>query len=484
MASRIKVLLLEDYVYDAELVELALKNAGMDFISRRTDTKDEFIKMLESFYPDVILADYKLSDWTAIDALKLLKEKKNNTPLILVTGNQKEEVAVESMKLGAVDYIIKDSLKRLPNAVVNTLKNKEFEQAKFEAQEALKAEYTFRKSIEESMLAGITAFDFTLTQSYVNSAFCKMTGWSKDELIGKKPPFLYWDESNKQEMLKTLFSHLEKKKSSIKYDTKFQKKNGELFYVQVLSSTMKDHTGKITGWVEVVHDVTEQKKKEEQIKVSLKEKEVLVKEIHHRVKNNLQIISSLLSLQASYLNDAKTQEVFFQSINRIKALALIHENLYKSKELTKIKFSNYVSELVNNLFINYNLDFKKFLFVSELDYIDFDIDTSINLGIIINELVSNSIKHAFHTIKNNKNIISIRLRKDNEIISLNISDNGTGIGENKDLDINKSLGLQLVYILVNQINGTYELKTDKGFEVSIKFRYVELNDLSNQNYTT
>lgn len=425
-----------------------------------------------------------MPQWTAIDALKLLKEKNYEVPFILVTGNQTEEIAVESIKQGAVDYILKDSLKRLPNAILNALKNKEFEKAKFDAEEALRTEYTFRKTIEDTMLAGIAVVDVHLTQTYVNAAFCQMVGWSKEELVGLVPPFIYWAADKKEELLNNMYSLIKKGRLSFQFETKYQKKNGELFDVQVLSSAMKDCKGNIAGWVMVVHDISEQKSKEKLIKASLAEKEILLKEIHHRVKNNMQIVSSLLSLQAGYLNDNKLQEVFNESRNRIKALALIHEYLYKSKELTKINFANYINDLVNNLFMTYSLDLKKFKFLLVFDDIDFDIDTSINLGIIINELVSNSIKHAFYLERNSENIISIILKEDNNNIHITIFDNGVGIEDKKNFKDSDSLGLQLVHTLVNQLEGSLDIKRNNGLVIEIHFNYHLENNHVNSGYST
>ena len=464
--------MLEDYPTDAELINLELRKADFDFVSKRIETKEDFLTNLESFSPDIILADYKMPKWTAIDALKLLKERNYNIPFILVTGNQTEEIAVESMKRGACDYIIKDSLKRLPNAVVNALKHREFEQAKLEAEEALSSEYTFRKTIEDTMLAGVNVIDTNLSQTYVNAAFCQMVGWSREELIRMTAPFKYWPNDKKEELMNHIYGQLNEMNLSFQFETKYQKKNGEHFYVQILSSAMKDCKGNIIGWILVVHDITEQKLKEEQIKSSLKEKEILLKEIHHRVKNNLQIVSSLLSLQAGYLSDNKLQEIFNESRNRIKALALIHEYLYKSKEITKIDFAHYINNLVQNLFLSYRIDKNKYELIISFDDIDFDIDTSINLGIIINELISNSIKHAFNFKNNSKKIIRIVLEEENNKVSMIISDNGIGLDDKINFNNSNSLGFQLVKTLVDQLEGTLNIKNHNGLEFRIVFNYL------------
>ena len=227
-------------------------------------------------------------------------------------------------------------------------------------------------------------------------------------------------------------------------------------------------------------DITEQKLKEEQIKSSLIEKDILLKEIHHRVKNNMQIVSSLLSLQAGFLNDNKLKEVFNESRNRIKALALIHEYLYKSKELKKIDFTNYINDLVQNLFLSYRVNLNKHKLIMSLDDIDFDIDTSINLGIIINELVSNSIKHAFNSGTNSENLIKIILKEENNIIKMIISDNGKGFDDKINFNEPDSLGLQLVRTLVDQLEGFLNIKSDNGLEYQIIFNY---QPIKNSTYT-
>lgn len=481
--SLTKILILEDYPSDAELVNLELREANLDFVSKRVETKDDFLTSLESFSPDIILADYKMPQWTAIDALKLLKENDYDLPCILVTGNQTEEIAVESIKQGAVDYIIKDSLKRLPSAIINALKNKEFEKAKFEAEEALREEYNFRKTIEDAMLAGIQVVDLNLTQTYVNSAFCQMVGWSREELIGKVPPYIYWPVNKKEELKNHIYALLRDMNLSFQFETKYKKKNGEHFDVQILSSAMKDRKGNIAGWVMVVQDITKQKLKEEQIKSSLFEKEILLKEIHHRVKNNMQIVSSLLSLQAGFLKDDKSQEIFNESRNRIKALALIHEHLYRSKELTKIDFTNYINDLIHNLFISYRVDLNEYRFIMAFDDIDFDIDTSINLGIIINEVITNSIKHSFKLKNNSLNIIRIKLKKEINNINITISDNGIGLNDKINLENSDSLGLQLIQTLVAQLEGSLDIKIHNGLEYKIIFKYSPIKNPGHSNYS-
>jgi len=223
-------------------------------------------------------------------------------------------------------------------------------------------------------------------------------------------------------------------------------------------------------------EITERKRAEAQLNESLKEKEVLLKEIHHRVKNNMQIISSLLSLQAGRIKNKKMQEMFKVSQDRIKTMALIHEKLYHSKDLARIDFSDYIRSLTNNLFSIYRVGMEAINIKLDLDEFYLDINTGIPLGLIVNELISNSFKYAFHEERawgeggKSQGEIRISLRSDNEgRTKLVVRDNGVGFPKDLDFRKTKSLGLQLVNDLVEQIDGSIELQRRGGTAFKITF---------------
>jgi PAS domain S-box-containing protein len=205
----------------------------------------------------------------------------------------------------------------------------------------------------------------------------------------------------------------------------------------------------------------------EKIESSLKEKEVLLKEIHHRVKNNLQIISSLLNLQSGYIKDKDSIEIFKESQNRVRSMALIHEKLYQSKDMSQIDFSEYVSELVSNLFSSYSLNSALITLHQNINDILLEIDIAINLGLIINELVSNAFKHAFP--EGRKGNLYISIKKDGHKYELIIEDDGIGFSSEIDFRKTESLGLQLIITLVEQIGGEIFLFSDNGTKFVIKF---------------
>ena len=225
---------------------------------------------------------------------------------------------------------------------------------------------------------------------------------------------------------------------------------------------------------QVQMELESRKRAEEQLKVSLKEKELLLKEVHHRVKNNLQIISSLLRLQSDYIKDEKALASFKDSQNRIRSMALIHEKLYQSKDLFRIDFAEYIRDLTGNLLRSYTARSQAITLRINAKDIWLNLDTAISCGLIINELVSNSLKHAF-TPANPENRIEVNIHSSsNNKFILTVRDNGVGFPQDLDFQDTESLGLQLVCTFIEQLEGTIELDRSQGTTFTMKFSEVGL----------
>lgn len=215
-------------------------------------------------------------------------------------------------------------------------------------------------------------------------------------------------------------------------------------------------------------DISEKILAETELRSALKEKEVLLKEVHHRVKNNLQVISSILNLQTSYVKDKETADLLKECQNRIKTMAYIHESLYQAKNFLQINFSEYIINLVKNLFYSYDANQQKIKTIFDVDTIFLNLDTSIPCGLIVNELVSNALKYAFTNGFGGCVTIKIKKTKNNKV-EMVIADNGRGMPDNIDYKNTETLGLQLVSILAEQINGTITLIRTKGTTFKINF---------------
>jgi PAS domain S-box-containing protein len=220
----------------------------------------------------------------------------------------------------------------------------------------------------------------------------------------------------------------------------------------------------------IATDITERKRTEKQIEEALREKEVLLREVYHRVKNNMQIISSLMKLQSRYVKEEQYREIFKESQNRIKSMSLVHERLYQSKDLSQIDFKEYIKDIARGLFQSYGASKGNISLIMDINNISFNINSAIPCGLIINELITNSLKHAFSDGREGEIKIAIHSANGNSI-ELVVGDNGVGIPENIDFKRTKSLGLHLVTMLAeNQLHGEINLDRSKGTEFRIKFK--------------
>ncbi|MBI5459877.1 sensor histidine kinase [Methanobacterium sp.] len=202
------------------------------------------------------------------------------------------------------------------------------------------------------------------------------------------------------------------------------------------------------------------------------QKEMLIKEVHHRVKNNLMIISSLLNLQSNYLKDEESKEIFKESQNRAKSMALIHERLYRSIDLKNIDFKEYITTLANDLYRTYVKDPSRVSLQMIIEDVNIDINSAIPLGLILNELITNSMKHAFPDGR--KGTVSISFEEKDDEFILKVSDDGIGFPSDLDYTKTNSLGMQLVTSLTSQINGKIELDRDHGTKFTLTFKELGL----------
>ncbi len=241
---------------------------------------------------------------------------------------------------------------------------------------------------------------------------------------------------------------------------------GRIFW-GYLNANVVQVGGKMINLVRV-SDVSDRKQSERQIQQSLREKEVLLKEIHHRVKNNLQIVYSLLRLQRRQLSDPQAVEALLESQNRIETIALIHEKLYRSKNLASIDFAEYIPGLVSNLFSTYNISERHIRLETRVEPISLDIDKAIPCGLIINELVSNALKYAFPSATAGKIDVEMKYGEDAQI-TLIVGDNGIGISAPSDASDPETLGLQLVEDFVAQLKGKLQVSCNAGTQFNITF---------------
>jgi two-component sensor histidine kinase len=214
-------------------------------------------------------------------------------------------------------------------------------------------------------------------------------------------------------------------------------------------------------------EIGERKQAEEEIRASLQEKEVLLKEIHHRVKNNLQVISSLLNLQSAKAEEPVAIAVLTESKDRVRAMSLIHEKLYQSSNLSRLDFGEYIDDLAGSLLRSNEVALATISPRIETEAVPLDLDAAIPCGLIVNELVTNALKHAFPNDAQGE--VWIELKRDNGSVRLTVGDDGVGLPDGWDIQSSESLGMRLVTALVGQLDGNLTLNREGGTEFVITF---------------
>ncbi len=303
---------------------------------------------------------------------------------------------------------------------------------------------------------------------YANPKFERMFGYDAGELKGKHISIVNYADAEAtpvaahQAIATTILQQGE-----ATYEVHNVKKDGTPFWGQGIASLF-EHPTYGTVLVAVHQDVTERKQAEAVIQASLKEKEVLLKEIHHRVKNNLGIVDGLLQMQSRRSSDPQVIATLKESQNRIASIALVHEKLYGSKDLANIDFAQYIADLTAHLFDSYNTRANQIKLMTQIEPIALNIDTAIPCGLIINELVSNALKYAFPKKRAGEIQVLFQQHPDQRL-TLCVRDNGIGLPQDFNLKQTKALGITLVKGLVKQLRGTLEISSQQGVIISISF---------------
>jgi len=333
--------------------------------------------------------------------------------------------------------------------------------------EGLQMSRDFAEAILETTREPVLVLDQRHRVQRVNRAFCEMFHVASQDV---KDRFLY-GLGNGQWNIPELQVHLE---GVLSTDEVFQDFEVEHDFPAIGRRSLLLYGRRIVQdgnqpmVLLAIHDVTARKQKDlQQAQSSLKEKEVLLKEIHHRVKNNLQVISSLLRVQSQHAEDRSPIEILRESQNRIRSMALIHEKLYGSDDLAKIDFKQYVESLSSHLLVAYGADPDSIRFQITANQIFLDVDAAIPLGLILNELLTNVLKHAFPGDRRGR--INIELDQQDHQVRLTVQDDGVGLPKDFDLKHAVSMGLELVNTLTDQLEGTIEAHVDGGTAVTVSF---------------
>ena len=585
-----RILLLEDDAGICTLLTMALKEFEHEVIA--VESAENALAWLEVQSADLMVVDYSLPDMSGKAFIEALRRRKSPAPdFIVITGREDVRLAVDMMKLGARDYLVKDLhllemvpevIRRVEQELENEQKLKRAEQvvrenekifkmlfeealnpilvadqegryidankaaleflecergellggkyvwnfspssfldrqkrehAPFVSRHMLEAEYwvrgkiktlllnvvplerqgqkilygigqdiTDRKKAEdalreseerfrrvyEHMAVGVARVSMDFRIETANEAYCRMLGYREEELIGKHlknitHPEMFEENLRKQSQLgRGEIEHYRMEKC-------FIHKDGHPVYGILDANLVRNAEGKPLYFLGSVLDISERKRAEESVRAALEEKEVLLRELYHRTKNNMQVISSMLALQARYIDNQEVLHIFEDMENRIQSMALVHQKLYQSKNLSRINLGEYINDLAALLFRSYSSS-QKIVFEIEAEDVFVLIDLAMPCSLIVNELITNALKYAFPGNRDGRIRITLR-RLETKKIDLWISDNGVGVPENFDFRTTSSLGLQTVFGLAErQLHGKIQFHVNDGLMCHLTFR--------------
>ncbi len=300
----------------------------------------------------------------------------------------------------------------------------------------------------------------------VNQAFERAFCWKKEDIVGKGDEDILPPELAFQCRLSDAAA-VNNRRPTIK-EERIKNEMGQEIIFETIKAPVFAPDGSLTGIVGISRDITRRRKAEEELRSLLREKEILLREIHHRVKNNMQVISSLLSLQAQKLGDSQAVQSLRECQERIQSMALVHDQLYQQESYHRIEFSSYLRRLASHLFRAYKTDASLIQLRMEAEEIHLSINTAIPCGLIVNELVTNALKHAFSPGQKGEIIISLRQRDHGQYI-LQVKDNGRGLPPDVDLNQPGTFGLEIVKILATQLGSSLEVNREGGTEFCLSF---------------
>lgn len=470
--AKARILVVEDNRIIADDIQNGLNNLGY-VISSVASSGEEAVKKIKTDKPDLVLMDIILEG--EIDGIEAAGQIRSlfDIPVVFLTAYADKKILERAKVTEPFGYIIKPFEDRELHSGI------EIALYKHRVEKKLRESEEWLSTTLESIGDAVIATDTEGNVKFMNPVAQALTGWKEEEVIDKPLKHIFNiinEETGKPADDPVARVLREGAVIGLANHTVLIAKDGKKISIDDSGAPIKGDRGNIIGVVLVFRDITERKKVEKKLKNSLREKEMLLKEIHHRVKNNMQIIFSLLNLQSRHVKDKNVLSILKESQNRVRSMGLIHEKLYQSKDLARIELSDYVRKLVSGLFHSYGVNSNVIRLKMDIGDVFLDVNTAIPCGLIINELVSNSLKHAFPKSKawimkaKSRGEIDISLSPDkNNKFTLIVGDNGIGLPKDLDFKSTDSLGLQLVNTLVEQLEGTITLDRKNGTSFTITF---------------
>ncbi|MFO7729286.1 MAG: histidine kinase dimerization/phosphoacceptor domain -containing protein [Spirochaetia bacterium] len=471
-----KILVVDNNPVMLEFMNEVLSSEG--YTVQTVDNGVEALKICRTFTPDVIFVDLIMPyiDGRQLCALLRKQPELSESSIVLISAIAAEEPDFDFSEI-ADAYLAKMPFRIMKPYVLDLLQ--QFQKNSSEISKKIigldqiyhrdiTKELLFSKQHIEVLLSSISDGFFELNLDlqviYVNDAGASMLDLPREKLLTLYFPSLFPPELANR--IKNIVHSLNGKEFEIGIKEPIQLGDK---HVRIRFNAVS--YGNYRSITVMIQDISSQKEAERIVREDLKEKELLLKEVHHRVKNNLHVIASLLSLQTSFIPDKVSRKHLTESRNRVESMALIHEQLYYAEDLSGVYLDNYLSDLIAQLVNIYDTHPAPVKTVLDIPTVQLNLSVAVPLGLIINELISNSLEHG---LKNKKNgLIEISLTVKEQHCRLLIHDNGHGLPEGFIFDESESLGLLIISNLADQLNGSFELYNDNGATAVVEFSLLE-----------
>ncbi len=443
----------------------------------------EALEFCRNFVPDVIFVDLIMPYIDGKQLCRLLRKEKAllNTRIVIISGIAAEEPDFNFKEI-ADAYIAKMPFRVMKTYIIDVIEKLEVDAQSISKNiigldqiynRDITKELLFSKEHLEVLLSSISDGFFELNSDkkviYLNEAGADFFGIKRDEMLTQEFSSFFPQDLSLQ--IEDVLNSNNDEEIELGVQEPILL-NGRFIRIRFTSVSYSSYRSRIV----MMQDITSQKEAEKIVKEDLKEKELLLKEVHHRVKNNLNVVASLLNLQTSFLTDDSTKKHLTDSKNRVESMALIHEQLYNTEDLSGVYLDSYLNDLVTQLVHIYDTHTTPVKTILDIPPMHLSLSMAVPLGLIVNELIANSLEHGLKEMENG--YIHIILHDEPQDFRLEIRDNGKGLPANFDIDKNESLGLLLVSNLAQQIGGSFSIYNENGTTAIVEF---SINDNTKNN---
>lgn len=480
-----KLLLIDDDALDRLAIIRALSNPPTNIEIVEASTAASGLRHFDENVFDAVLLDFRLPDMDGLDVLRRIRQhREKHAAIVVLTGAHNEVIEQECIEAGAQDFLLKQDVnhRHLTRSLLHASTRHIVAKR---AAEHLHATMSLQAAILDSSGLSIIATDPQGLILSFNRAAQHMLGYDAEEMINRQTLALIHKpeemqaraEEIRQERNQTIEPGFEVFVTQARTgrmeerEWTYVRKDGSCLPVCLSVTALHDLAGNISGFLGIAADISERKQREAEIKAALREKETLLKEVYHRVKNNLQVVTSLFNLQQRSLPEGPVRTSLKESADRVRAMALVHEKLYQSANLSSIELGGYISDLCAQLGMAADAQARGIVFATQIAQVEVGLDLAVPLGLLLNELISNSLKHAFPGGRTGEIRVTLHCEADG-CAMLEVSDNGVGLAATQKSERPASLGLRLVQTLSRQLDAELSMTQARGACTRIKFALV------------